>query len=822
MKKRDVISKNRSQFFYDNDKRKSIRILLVAELKFTMNAKQHYRTICLLFVLFSFCSHLHAVEELRYSGNIGNQNADFQLKWHEMGEVTGHCLIANGKAFELKGDNYQEGVLRMSAVRNGASIGTVHLKKSVEAGAIRWRGQLSSIGGESLSVNFERESHKKNEQQYSGKIGEQNATFHLDWKKTGEVIGRCELASGEVYELKGDNHQDGVLRLNADRDEAPIGSIHLTKTVEAGAIRWSGALSSIDGERHVIWFERDSKTKNAIADVSVTSNRPSVKNKSESKVININIEDILNRNKNNHDNLTAINNEGVTLVVQEDAEDVLSMDVTIDHKLIAIETYKNFMIYEASSGRLIKKLSRENTTGLGMDNTEIYFKYGRSDHLIIKYDEFSDGNNITKLKEIDVDTGKVLQLETVSEKNSTFIGFDKMSNSCILLLKSDKLNDLTFNGEIVYYNLSDRKVTSKGKIHSNFAASDFKTIVNEKGIGIIGFHNDLGENMPVSLFAYQENDGWLVLDGKDAYNKIIDYLGIPKNKISIIEDGESYFSAYLDMGGKRYDIDEILTRCSSVGMLALEKSPLSKIWEMRNGVSNCIHIAPGTIRRTAGLSATSAGENLLIWNTDEKYIISKVDPNARWVLYDNQTKAMTLPPTLINVKNYSWKNLPFENKVIWNAAIEGNGESVMVVSSDKKQNKNNERKIDENFETFKFKSEGLVYNLNSRSISYSANSLLIDPIENLDGTLAVNGDYLTNISVHDNYHYKGNHWMLDEAKKPIVLKDVVQQEDLFKSQNNNISNDDFYVSNSGYIYSLVSDYSKYEQNKIHTQLIKKK
>ncbi|MCX6131931.1 MAG: caspase family protein, partial [Proteobacteria bacterium] len=81
--------------------------------------------------------------------------------------------------------------------------------------------------------------------------------------------------------------------------------------------------------------------------------------------------------------------------------------------------------------------------------------------------------------------------------------------------------------------------------------------------------------------------------------------------------------------------------------------------------------------------------------------------------------------------------------------------------------------------------------------------------------------YLTNISVHDNYHYKGNHWMLDEAKKPIVLKDVVQQEDLLKSQNNDISNDDFYVSNSGYIYSLVSDYSKYEENKICTQLTKK-
>jgi hypothetical protein len=245
---------------------------LVAILKFTMNAKLLYAKISLLFVFLIFFTDLHGKGEQRYSGTIGNQNADFQLKWHDSGEVTGHCLLANGEAFELKGDNHQEGTLRLNATRDGASIGAVQLKKSVESGAIRWIGQLSSTDGKSLSVNFERESHKINEQQYSGKIGEQNAVFHLDWKKTGEVIGRCELSSGEVYDLQGDNHQEGVLRMHAVRDEAPIGSIHLTTSGEAGEIRWSGELSSIDGERHVIRFERESSKVNDASNFPIDSN----------------------------------------------------------------------------------------------------------------------------------------------------------------------------------------------------------------------------------------------------------------------------------------------------------------------------------------------------------------------------------------------------------------------------------------------------------------------------------------------------------------------------------------------------------------------
>jgi hypothetical protein len=278
----------------------------------------------------------------------------------------------------------------------------------------------------------------------------------------------------------------------------------------------------------------------------------------------------------------------------------------------------------------------------------------------------------------------------------------------------------------------------------------------------------------------------------------------------------------LDFDGEKYDLDDALTRCSNVGMFALEKSPLLKIWQIKNGVANCIHIAPGTIRRTAGLSATAVGDNLLIWNTDEKYIISKEDPNAKWVSYWNQSKAMTLPPTLINVKNFSWENLPFENKVIWNADIEGSGESVMVVSSDKNNSHDDGKRIDRDFESIKFKTEAAVYNLNSKSKNFSAKSLLINPIENLDGLLRVNYDgFLTNISVHDTFHYKGNHWLLDASKKPILLKDIVHHDDLFKSQNNDISNDDIYVSNSGYIYSLVSDGRKYEENENHTLLIKK-
>lgn len=297
-------------------------------MKFTMNAKPINQIILLLFIFFSFSSYLHGKGGQRYSGTIGNQNADFQLKWHETGEVTGHCLLANGEAFELKGDNHQEGNLRLNAVRDGASIGSAHLKKSVEAGAIRWSGQLSSIDGESLSVNFERESHKKNEQQYSGKIGKQNAVFLLDWKKTGEVIGRCEFASGEVYDLKGDNHQDGVLRLNADRDEAPIGSIHLTKSVEEGSIRWSGALSSIDGERHIVWLERG-MGENNYAFQSNAQNLDGIKNDS-------------------------LKPEEIILVNQETPEKTFGLAcVNANSSKFAIIQEFKLYIYELPSGRLL-------------------------------------------------------------------------------------------------------------------------------------------------------------------------------------------------------------------------------------------------------------------------------------------------------------------------------------------------------------------------------------------------------------------------------------------------------------------------------------
>lgn len=86
---------------------------------------------------------------------------------------------------------------------------------------------------------------------YTGNVGRQQAVYSITWNPDRTVSGTYYYPNwnqGTTYRLIGNNHTDGKLYLEEYTGSAISARIHLTKTLTAGEIVWSGKMYNTDGK----------------------------------------------------------------------------------------------------------------------------------------------------------------------------------------------------------------------------------------------------------------------------------------------------------------------------------------------------------------------------------------------------------------------------------------------------------------------------------------------------------------------------------------------------------------------------------------------
>ena len=127
-----------------------------------MNNKNRLRQflgcLCALLVSCGFGYWLNAAETNGYVGAVGEQKMILSLTWHDDGTVGGnyYCPGGSGKIYALRGSNPRQGELVLTEYTDGKATAICRFKKSVENGAIVWRGVMSNFDGRVKGMYFYR------------------------------------------------------------------------------------------------------------------------------------------------------------------------------------------------------------------------------------------------------------------------------------------------------------------------------------------------------------------------------------------------------------------------------------------------------------------------------------------------------------------------------------------------------------------------------------------------------------------------------------------------------------------------------------------
>jgi hypothetical protein len=93
-----------------------------------------------------------------YVGKVGTRIAYFTRTWKPDRTVVGTYICPGGKgiSYQLAGDNFIDGVIRLNEFTAGNYTARLFLKKKASGGAISWCGTMENLDGRVLDVSFHR------------------------------------------------------------------------------------------------------------------------------------------------------------------------------------------------------------------------------------------------------------------------------------------------------------------------------------------------------------------------------------------------------------------------------------------------------------------------------------------------------------------------------------------------------------------------------------------------------------------------------------------------------------------------------------------
>ncbi|QFY89797.1 hypothetical protein D5125_10010 [Magnetovirga frankeli] len=84
--------------------------------------------------------------------------------------------------------------------------------------------------------------------EYQGQVGKSSVKVKLSYYHDDSVIGEyVTQLLGNVYQLQGDNRQDGVLQFKEYTNGRHTANVELHKTVRDGKLAWAGKMHNLDG-----------------------------------------------------------------------------------------------------------------------------------------------------------------------------------------------------------------------------------------------------------------------------------------------------------------------------------------------------------------------------------------------------------------------------------------------------------------------------------------------------------------------------------------------------------------------------------------------
>lgn len=116
-------------------------------------------SLAVLLTIFSFGQGYSGVEQTHnYIGKVGTRTAYFTLTWKPDKTVVGSYICPGGKgiSYQLAGDNFIDGVIRLNEFTAGNHTARLFLKKKASGGAISWSGTMENLDGRVLNVSFHR------------------------------------------------------------------------------------------------------------------------------------------------------------------------------------------------------------------------------------------------------------------------------------------------------------------------------------------------------------------------------------------------------------------------------------------------------------------------------------------------------------------------------------------------------------------------------------------------------------------------------------------------------------------------------------------
>lgn len=117
-----------------------------------------YGCVCAFLATVGIGSLLSAAETNGYVGAVGEQRMILSLTWHDDGTVGGsyYCPGGSGRIYILRGSNPRQGELVLKEYTEGKATAICRFKKSIENGAIVWRGVMSNFDGRNKPIYFYR------------------------------------------------------------------------------------------------------------------------------------------------------------------------------------------------------------------------------------------------------------------------------------------------------------------------------------------------------------------------------------------------------------------------------------------------------------------------------------------------------------------------------------------------------------------------------------------------------------------------------------------------------------------------------------------
>lgn len=204
-------------------------------------------------------------EENTYSGQIGNSEAIFRLRFEPGGRVTG-SYMQDGHTFRLEGQN-PTGKLLLDEYTGDRLTAHIALSRKSSGGDSRWEGTMHNTppDNRTFSMSLEQGSARNEtagEHTYRGKVGSYDATFQLRFEGGERVSGTytMDVNNGVVFGLKGRN-RSGKLFLEEYTRNKLTAHIELTLKNAKGEIRWEGNMQNTppDNQTFPVFFSRSGR-----------------------------------------------------------------------------------------------------------------------------------------------------------------------------------------------------------------------------------------------------------------------------------------------------------------------------------------------------------------------------------------------------------------------------------------------------------------------------------------------------------------------------------------------------------------------------------